>query len=107
MQGPGIFVVCAILLVSGCATGPTHRSMEVADLNWFKIDCRKAKEQIQFLQSQLSNGDDMLMARLKNMFTPWTAVTDPENRAEQYSIGSGHSNWLIHQTIWKIRYTCS
>lgn len=103
---PGIFAAFAILFVSGCATGPTHRSMDVADLNYFKIDCSKKKEQIEFLQSQLSNGDDMLVARFKNLVTPWRAVTDPEGRAEEYSIGSGHSNWLIRQTIWKIRYHC-
>lgn len=107
MQGPGIFAVCVTLLVSGCATGPVHQSMAVEDLNYFKIDCSKKKEQIEFLQRQLNNGDDMLIARLKNMVTPWTALTDPEGRSEQYSIGSGHSNWLIKQTIWKIRYTCS
>jgi len=102
---PGMCVL-SVTLLSGCATGLTHQPMEVADLNWFRIDCSKRNEQLKFLNSQLSNPDDQLMARLKNATTPWTAVTDPEARAEQYSVGSGHSNWLIRQTIYKVRYYC-
>jgi outer membrane murein-binding lipoprotein Lpp len=102
---PGICVL-SVTLLSGCATGPTHQPMDVADLNEFRIDCSKRNEQLKFLNSQLSNPDDQLMARVKNLATPWTAVTDPEARTEQRLVGSGYSNWMLRHLIAKVRYYC-
>ena len=100
--------MCAtiVILLSGCAATPTHQPMNYVDLNHFQIDCKRKDEQIKFLMSQLSNGDDMLMARLKNFVTPWRAVTNPDEYNQTRVVGSGNTNWLIRQNLYLIRANC-
>lgn len=80
--------------------------MQFVDLNHFQIDCRRKDEQIRFLTSMLSNQDEMLLARLKNLATPWRLVTDPQGQSETHNVGSGRTNWLIQQNLYLIKANC-
>lgn len=84
--------------MGGCGT-PGRQPMAAVDLNYFQPDCRQRDAQIRFLTSQLSNRDDMFMARLGAAVRPWEAVTDPGTYQYRNDVGYGRTNWLIRQNI--------
>lgn len=80
--------------------------MNYVDLDHYRIDCSRRDEQVRFLTSMLSNGDDMLMARLKNFAMPWRALTNASDYNQTRVVGSGNSNWLIRQNLYLIKANC-
>ena len=102
----GSFAIVAILFASGCATPTLKRPLAQHHLETFQIDCARKTEQIAFLESQRTTGDDRLWAWATNYVTPWTAYTDTEQHNERRSVSSGRVNWLISQKMMRLAKDC-
>ena len=101
----GVCVTLAILLTTGCST-VQRTPMAFADLDHFKIDCRKKAEQIAFLQSLRPTRDEKLFAGFAAMFQPWTYITDPYGQDSRQAVSTGRSEWLINQKLMHLRDDC-
>ena len=101
----GVCVTLAILLTTGCST-VQRTPMGFADLDHFKIDCRKKSEQIAFLQSMRPTPDEKLLAGFSAMFQPWAYVTDPYGQDSKRVVSTGRSEWVINQHLMTIRDNC-
>jgi len=101
----GICVTLAILLTTGCST-VQRTPMGFADLDHFKIDCRKKGEQMAFLQSMRPTNDEKLFAGFGAMFQPWTYLTDPYAQDSRQVVSTGRSEWLINQKLMELRDNC-
>ena len=101
----GVCVTLAILLTTGCST-VQRTPMGFADLDHFKIDCRKKSEQIAFLQSMRPTPDEKLLAGFSAMFQPWAYVTDPYGQDSKRVVSTGRSEWVINQLLMELRDNC-
>ncbi len=112
-RGCGIFVITVSLgSVSACGgNANVQRNVRQAplayyDLQRYKIDCSRKKEQIEFLQSMRVTADDRLYYYIHNWLTPWEAVTDPEARYNRAMIAQGIFNDELNQKLIRIPMTC-
>ena len=101
----GICVTLAILLTTGCST-VQRTPMAFADLDHFKVDCRKKGEQIAFLQSMRPTNDEKLFAGLSTIFQPWNYIVDPYGHDSNRAVSTGRSEWVINQLLMELRDNC-
>ena len=101
----GICVTLAILLTTGCST-VQRTPMGFADLDHFKVDCRKKGEQIAFLQSMRPTNDEKLFAGLSTIFQPWNYIVDPYGHDSNRAVSTGRSEWVINQLLMELRDNC-
>ena len=101
----GICVTLAILLTTGCST-VQRTPMAFADLDHFKINCKKKGEQIAFLQSMRPTNDEKLFAGLSTIFQPWNYITDPYGHDSNRAVSTGRSEWVINQLLMELRDNC-
>ena len=69
------------------------------DLNHFRIDCNRKREQIVMLQSMRQTGDEQLLASINNIARPWQAWSDPDAYWTRQEIGSGQINKHINANL--------
>lgn len=104
------FGLCAITvsLFSGCAatnTVPGGRpTMRYQDLNYFQVDCRRKKEQVEMLQAMRQTQDDMASSAVTNLLKPWTAITDPQGFYERQKSSEGGINKQINYNLFLLSY---
>jgi hypothetical protein len=55
-------LVLSVIMMSGCTTAA---KMNVADLNYFQIDCNRRDEQLAFLQRQMTSSNERLVNGLR------------------------------------------
>lgn len=101
----GICVTLAILLTTGCST-VQRTPMAFADLDHFKINCKKKGEQIAFLQSMRPTNDEKLFAGLSTIFQPWNYIVDPYGHDSNRAVSTGRSEWVINQLLMELRDNC-
>jgi hypothetical protein len=101
----GVCVTLAILLTTGCTT-VQRTPMAFADLDHFKINCKKKAEQIAFLQSMRPTNDEKLFAGLSTVFQPWNYLTDPYGHDSNRAVSTGRSEWVINQLLMELRDNC-
>ena len=101
----GVCVTLAVLLTTGCSTAQ-RTPMGFADLEHFKINCKKKAEQIAFLQSMRPTNDEKLFAGFSAMFQPWTYLSDPYAQDSRQAVSTGRSEWLINQLLMELRDNC-
>ena len=97
----GIFVITVSL-----NTANAEMPMNIHDLDKFRIDCSKKRQQVEFLQSLRSTSDQRAGARLQSFLTPWRWFTDPEGQERINNVGKGEYNWLINQHLWDLKNNC-
>ena len=101
----GICVTLAILLTTGCST-VQRTPMGFADLDHFKVNCKKKAEQIAFLQSMRPTNDEKLFAGLSTIFQPWNYIVDPYGHDSNRAVSTGRSEWVINQLLMELRDNC-
>jgi hypothetical protein len=101
----GVCVTIAILLTTGCST-VQRTPMAFADLDHFKINCKKKGEQIAFLQSMRPTNDEKLFAGLSTIFQPWNYIVDPYGHDSNRAVSTGRSEWVINQLLMELRDNC-
>jgi uncharacterized lipoprotein YmbA len=47
-------VIVGAIVLSGCASQTTQQGYDISDYNTFKIDCSRAREQAEYLQSKIT-----------------------------------------------------
>jgi len=106
----GILSIIAILFVSGCAVNPTPNKYEfdnpftidpprgpimfMDDLNYFQIDCKNKREQVELLQSMRRTKVEIIKAKFMAPFRG----TGP--------IPNERSNWMINYYLTELRDKC-
>jgi hypothetical protein len=101
----GVCVTLAILLTTGCST-VQRTPMAFADLDHFKVNCRKKAEQIAFLQSMRPTRDEKLLTGFSALLQPWTYITDPYGHDSKQAVSTGRSEWVINQLLMELRDNC-
>ena len=101
----GVCVTLAILLTTGCST-VQRTPMAFADLDHFKVNCKKKAEQIAFLQSMRPTNDEKLFAGLSTIFQPWNYIVDPYGHDSNRAVSTGRSEWVINQLLMELRDNC-
>ena len=101
----GVCVILAILLTTGCST-VQRTPMGFADLDHFKVNCKKKAEQIAFLQSMRPTNDEKLFAGFSTIFQPWNYITNPYEHDSNRAVSTGRSEWLINQLLMELRDNC-
>ena len=101
----GVCVTLAVLLTTGCST-VQRTPMAFADLDHFKVNCKKKAEQIAFLQSMRPTNDEKLFAGLSTIFQPWNYIVDPYGHDSNRAVSTGRSEWVINQLLMELRDNC-
>ena len=101
----GVCVTLAVLLTTGCST-VQRTPMAFADLDHFKVNCKKKGEQIAFLQSMRPTNDEKLFAGLSTIFQPWNYIVDPYGHDSNRAVSTGRSEWVINQLLMELRDNC-
>lgn len=104
-----VFGMCAITVsvFSGCAThtDPARMPMSTYDLNHtFQVDCSRKQEQIEMLQSMRPTRDEQMAARLRTIFQPWTAFTNPAGYVSDQDVGINNHEKYINYHLNQLRY---
>lgn len=104
MPSHSLLIIAIAAMVTGCTT---TSKMSVADLNDYKIDCRKKDQQIEFLYSQIpSQGDQAANAFILTGITSTIVTTMDgtyDRRREAYR---GYNRAIILSKIDYIRKYC-
>jgi hypothetical protein len=104
-----VFGTCVITasLFSGCAMqpAPNRIPMSTMDLNYYRIDCSRKQEQIEFLQSQRISRDEQFAARMRLMWRGDQLITDPRVYMINHDMATGNPNKYINYLLQELS-TC-
>ena len=81
-------LLLTILVLAGCATQPASQPFDRSDMNNFKMDCGRARQQVDYLQSRITAFHD----HFKN------SPTTLEDR-RYYT--------KLKNSLWSLRSSCS
>ena len=105
-----ILLISAMTFLSGCTITPVHKQgkspivLSVDDLNYFQIDCKHKKEQIELLQGQrytkaeFANSIDGLLFIALN--------SRSSNTLNEKFQSIERRNWLVDQQLLNLRNLC-
>ena len=105
-----ILLISAMTFLSGCTITPVHKQgkspivLSVDDLNYFQIDCKHKKEQVELLQGQrhtkaeFANSIDGLLFIALNSRSS-NALNEKFQSIER-------RNWLVDQQLLNLRNLC-